>query len=167
MLLPSLSMVFDGSGPLVKRCHGFDGSLWSTALKCSLLGATLFSANPIDRTTSPTCHSPSTEGWISGSWSLLMKWYLWLTMPDLEAWDMLSHAKSQTGLQRCRSFTSYCRNSTHKVTLSSLSPLLTYRLSHVTLQKHQCTDPSCSILFSTGVRTRTGPRYLLWLPLSC
>ena len=29
MLLPSLSMVFDGSGPLVKRCNGFDGSLWS------------------------------------------------------------------------------------------------------------------------------------------
>ena len=29
MLLPSLSMVFDGSGPLVKRCDGFDGSLWS------------------------------------------------------------------------------------------------------------------------------------------
>ena len=30
MLLPSLSMVFDGSRPLVKRCDGFDGSLWST-----------------------------------------------------------------------------------------------------------------------------------------
>ena len=30
MLLPSLSMVFDGFGPLVKRCDGFDGSLWST-----------------------------------------------------------------------------------------------------------------------------------------
>ena len=29
ILLPSLSMVFDGSGPLVKRCDGFDGSLWS------------------------------------------------------------------------------------------------------------------------------------------
>ena len=29
MLLPSLSMVFDGSGPLVKRCDGFDESLWS------------------------------------------------------------------------------------------------------------------------------------------
>ena len=29
MLLPSLSMVFDGSGPLAKRCDGFDGSLWS------------------------------------------------------------------------------------------------------------------------------------------
>ena len=29
MLLPSLSMVFDGSGPLVKRCDGLDGSLWS------------------------------------------------------------------------------------------------------------------------------------------
>ena len=29
MLLPSLSMVFDGSVPLVKRCDGFDGSLWS------------------------------------------------------------------------------------------------------------------------------------------
>ena len=28
-LLPSLSMVFDGSGPLVKRYDGFDGSLWS------------------------------------------------------------------------------------------------------------------------------------------
>ena len=24
-----VSMVFDGSGPLVKRCDGFDGSLWS------------------------------------------------------------------------------------------------------------------------------------------
>ena len=23
-------MVFDGSGPLVKRCNGIDGSLWST-----------------------------------------------------------------------------------------------------------------------------------------
>ena len=30
MLLPSLLMVFDGSGPLVKRCDGFDGSLWSS-----------------------------------------------------------------------------------------------------------------------------------------
>ena len=30
MLLPSLLMVFDGFGPLVKRCDGFDGSLWST-----------------------------------------------------------------------------------------------------------------------------------------
>ena len=30
ILLPSLSMVFDGYGPLVKRCDGFDGSLWST-----------------------------------------------------------------------------------------------------------------------------------------
>ena len=30
MLLPSLSMVFNGSGPLVKRCDGFDGSLWSS-----------------------------------------------------------------------------------------------------------------------------------------
>ena len=25
-----LSMVFDGYGPLVKRCDGFDGSLWSS-----------------------------------------------------------------------------------------------------------------------------------------
>ena len=32
MLLPSLSMVFDGSVPLVKRCDGFDGSLWSRSL---------------------------------------------------------------------------------------------------------------------------------------
>ena len=32
MLLPSLSMVFDGSGPLVKRCDGSDGSLWSNAV---------------------------------------------------------------------------------------------------------------------------------------
>ena len=31
IFLPSLSMVFDGSGPLVERCDGFDGSLWSTA----------------------------------------------------------------------------------------------------------------------------------------
>ena len=30
IFLPSLSMVFDGSGPLVKRCDGFDGSLWSS-----------------------------------------------------------------------------------------------------------------------------------------
>ena len=29
LLLPSLSMVFDGFGPLVERCDGFDGSLWS------------------------------------------------------------------------------------------------------------------------------------------
>ena len=29
ILLPSLSMVFDGSRPLVKRCDGFDGSLCS------------------------------------------------------------------------------------------------------------------------------------------
>ena len=29
ILLPSLSMVFDGFGPLVKQCNGFDGSLWS------------------------------------------------------------------------------------------------------------------------------------------
>ena len=29
ILLPSLSMVFDGSGPLVKQCDGFDGLLWS------------------------------------------------------------------------------------------------------------------------------------------
>ena len=29
IFLPSLSMVFDGSGPLVGRCDGFDGSLWS------------------------------------------------------------------------------------------------------------------------------------------
>ena len=33
ILLPSLSMVFDGSGPLVKRCNGFDGSSWSIYLK--------------------------------------------------------------------------------------------------------------------------------------
>ena len=33
MLLPSLSMVFDGSGPLVKRWDGFDGSLWSRMLQ--------------------------------------------------------------------------------------------------------------------------------------
>ena len=33
MLLPSLSMVFNGSGPLVKRCDGFDGSLWSRGLQ--------------------------------------------------------------------------------------------------------------------------------------
>ena len=32
MLLPSLSMVFNGSGPLVKRCDGFDGSLWSNGV---------------------------------------------------------------------------------------------------------------------------------------
>ena len=31
VLLPSLSMVFDGFGPLVKRCDGFDGSLWSSS----------------------------------------------------------------------------------------------------------------------------------------
>ena len=35
MLLPSLSMVFDGSGPLVKRCDGFDGSLWSISIYLS------------------------------------------------------------------------------------------------------------------------------------
>ena len=27
ILLPSLSMVYDGKGPLVKRCDDFDGSL--------------------------------------------------------------------------------------------------------------------------------------------
>ena len=32
VLLPSLSMVFDGFGPLVKRCDGFDGSSWSNNL---------------------------------------------------------------------------------------------------------------------------------------
>ena len=32
ILLPSLSMVFNGSGPLVKRCDGFDGSLWSNGV---------------------------------------------------------------------------------------------------------------------------------------
>merc|ERR1712074_253086 len=31
IFLPSLSMVFDGSGPLVERCNGFDGSLWSNS----------------------------------------------------------------------------------------------------------------------------------------
>ena len=31
ILLPSLSMVFNGSGPLVKGCDGFDGSSWSSA----------------------------------------------------------------------------------------------------------------------------------------
>jgi len=38
-LLTSLSMVFDDFGPLVKRCDGFDGSLWSkvlTFLSCSI-----------------------------------------------------------------------------------------------------------------------------------
>ena len=30
IFLPSHSMVFNGSGPLVKRCDGFDGSSWST-----------------------------------------------------------------------------------------------------------------------------------------
>ena len=35
VLLPSLSMVFDGFGPLVKRCDGFDGSSWSTEEVCS------------------------------------------------------------------------------------------------------------------------------------
>ena len=29
ILLTSLSLVFDGSRPLVKRCDGFNGSLWS------------------------------------------------------------------------------------------------------------------------------------------
>ena len=37
VLLPSLSMVFDGFGPLVKRCDGFDGSLWSTQLARELI----------------------------------------------------------------------------------------------------------------------------------
>ena len=40
ILLPLLSMVFNGYGPLVKRCDGFDGSLWSklnpTGLQLSL-----------------------------------------------------------------------------------------------------------------------------------
>ena len=42
MLLPSLSMVFDGSGPLVKRCDGFNGSLWS--IPFSLRQGKMFSA---------------------------------------------------------------------------------------------------------------------------
>ena len=42
MLLPSLSMVFDGSGPLVKRCDGFDGSLWSKPVAFNLF---LFTQN--------------------------------------------------------------------------------------------------------------------------
>ena len=29
-------MVFDGSGPLVKRCDGFDGSLWSSQIPSDL-----------------------------------------------------------------------------------------------------------------------------------
>ena len=37
MLLPSLSMVFDGSGPLVKRCNGFDGSLWSKLIPLPII----------------------------------------------------------------------------------------------------------------------------------
>ena len=48
MLLPSLSMVFDGSVPLVKRCDGFDGSLWSipgTAVTPDQ-GVILFFLNP-------------------------------------------------------------------------------------------------------------------------
>ena len=40
MLLPSLSMVFDGSGPLVKQCDGFDGSLWSNDNRDSWLQLT-------------------------------------------------------------------------------------------------------------------------------
>ena len=36
ILLPSLSMVFDGFRPLVKRCDGFDGSLWSIAFWSNL-----------------------------------------------------------------------------------------------------------------------------------
>jgi len=36
MLLPSLSMVFDGSGPLVKQCDGFNGSLWPM-MECHLM----------------------------------------------------------------------------------------------------------------------------------
>ena len=36
ILLPLLSMVFDGSGPLVKRCDGFNGSLWSTRMSRSI-----------------------------------------------------------------------------------------------------------------------------------
>ena len=54
MLLPSLSMVFDGSGPLVKRCDGFDGSLWSSDChsKCnvrSTLSHSLLAASPSGR----------------------------------------------------------------------------------------------------------------------
>ena len=36
IVLPSLSMVFDGFGPLVKRCDGFDGSLWSMRIPASI-----------------------------------------------------------------------------------------------------------------------------------
>ena len=28
------TITFDGSGPLVKRCDGFDGSLWSIVMHC-------------------------------------------------------------------------------------------------------------------------------------
>ena len=35
IFLPSVSMVFDGSGPLVERCDGFEGSLWSSDQVCN------------------------------------------------------------------------------------------------------------------------------------
>ena len=47
MLLPSLSMVFVGSRPLVNRCDGFDGSLWSSTAYISINhpSTTVFSHN--------------------------------------------------------------------------------------------------------------------------
>ena len=34
IMLPLLSMVFDGYGPLVKQSDGFDGALWSSESHC-------------------------------------------------------------------------------------------------------------------------------------
>ena len=68
MLLPSLSMVFDGSGPLVKRCDGFDGSLWSRAKleTCTNHGQTDTSVmeDDIEACTQQIDHSSSLERYV-------------------------------------------------------------------------------------------------------
>ena len=51
-LPPALSMVFDGFGPLVKRCDGFDGSSWSMQTKGKVKECILEHANTNAMTTS-------------------------------------------------------------------------------------------------------------------
>ena len=63
MLLPSLSMVFDGSGPLVKRCDGFDGSLWSTEQQCHPDSSGYFFSIWRDRLFSWALANPNNNWW--------------------------------------------------------------------------------------------------------
>ena len=48
ILLLSLSMVFDGFGPLVKRCDGFNGSLWSSPYTVTYTEARVIFLTEID-----------------------------------------------------------------------------------------------------------------------